>query len=138
MEREQVETSLKKPPPLYPSVTRRAVAEVLTGWTNIPITDLVVEERQKLKNLENGLQEIMVGQPAVIQTVAATIRRARLDLSDHHRPLASFFFVGPSGVGKSTLAKAIAKSLFGSEQSLLRLDMTEFSEGFTVSKLIGA
>ncbi|OGL87266.1 hypothetical protein A3I40_03835, partial [Candidatus Uhrbacteria bacterium RIFCSPLOWO2_02_FULL_48_12] len=138
MEREQVETSLKKHPPLYPHVTRRAVAEVLTGWTNIPITDLVVEERQKLKNLENGLQEIMVGQPAVIQTVAATIRRARLDLSDHHRPLASFFFVGPSGVGKSTLAKAIAKSLFGSEQSLLRLDMTEFSEGFTVSKLIGA
>lgn len=137
-EREQVELGLKEHPPLYPSVTRRVVAEVLTAWTNIPVSDLVMEEKQKLKNLESDLQELMAGQTAVIKTVAAIIKRGRLDLSDRHRPLASFFFVGPSGVGKTTLAKAVAKLLFGSEQSLLRLDMTEFSEGFTVSKLIGA
>lgn len=137
-QKERVAAHLKKHPPIYPSVDRQSVAEVLTGWTNIPVYNLLTEEMEMLKNLENKLQTIVTGQKNATQTVAATIRRARLDLSDKRRPLASFFFVGPSGVGKTTLAKAVAAALFGNEQALLRLDMTEFSEGFTVSKLIGA
>ena len=137
-EKEQVNSLLKKHPPAYPSVNSQNVAEILTGWTNIPVNDLLAEERELLANLETKLAVKMVGQKNALSTVAATIRRSRLDISDRNRPLASFFLIGPSGVGKTTMAKAIAAALFGSAQSLLRLDMTEFSEGFTVSKLIGA
>lgn len=137
-ERHAVADELEKHPPTSLKVTRDEVAAVLTNWTKVPVADLLEEERDQLRTLEERLAETFFGHDHIRTTVANTVRRARLGLSDRHRPLASFLVVGESGVGKTTLAKAIARTLFGDPQAMLAIDMSEFSEGFTVSKLIGA
>jgi len=134
----EIEAEIQKKVFNRPAVDQNHIAEILTSWTKVPITELVTSEQTQLKNLHTDLAKHFIGQENVIKTVSETIRRSRLGLSDRRRPLASFLLVGPSGVGKTSLAKSLAKILFGDETALLRFDMTEFSEGFTVSKLIGA
>ncbi|PJE76271.1 hypothetical protein COV04_00090 [Candidatus Uhrbacteria bacterium CG10_big_fil_rev_8_21_14_0_10_48_11] len=121
-----------------PNVDETAIAAVITSWTRIPIQEITLGEKRRLKMLEQDLGKHFFGHETIRKTVAETIRRASLGLSDRKRPLASFLLTGPSGVGKTTLAKTIAKVLFGDEAALLRFDMSEFTESFTVSKLIGA
>lgn len=132
--RDQLNTDKAK----RPSVTAKAIATVLTNWTGIPIASHQQAERERLSALEERLGKAIYGQPGAVATVSHVLRRARMGLSSERRPLASFLFVGPSGVGKTSLAKAIAKELFGDERALLQLDMTEYSEGYSVSKLLGA
>lgn len=137
-EQQAEEKALADHPEPSPALNHQTVAEVLASWTSIAKADLLLDDREALNDLEERLTEDCLGQADVIRSVAATIRQSRLGLAAHRRPLASFFFVGPRGVGKTTLARAIAKNVFGSESAFLRLDMSEYTEGFTVSKLIGA
>jgi ATP-dependent Clp protease ATP-binding subunit ClpC len=120
------------------SITRQEIAQVVAQMTNVPITDLLAEEKIKLITLEKTLQERLVGQPEAVAAVARSIKRGRLGLGSPNRPLGSFLFLGPSGVGKTELAKLVAEQVFGDPSSLIRLDMSEFAEGFNISKLIGA
>ena len=119
-------------------VTEDDVAEVVSDWTGIPLSKLKEEEMEKLLHLEEELHKRVVDQEHVIKTVAEAIRRARAGLSDPRKPLASFMFLGPTGVGKTETAKALAELLFGDEDALIRLDMSEFKEEHSVAKLIGA
>lgn len=119
-------------------VGEREVAAVVSRMTGMPLSDIAAGERTRLLNLEAELKRRVVGQDEVIHGVSEYIRRARAGLTDGKRPLASFLFMGPSGVGKTELAKAIAEVVFGSADALTRLDMSEFGESFTVSKLIGS
>ncbi len=119
-------------------VTEDDVAEVVSDWTGIPISKLKEEEMQRLLHLEEELHKRVVDQEHVIKTVAEAIRRARAGLSDPRKPLGSFMFLGPTGVGKTETAKALAEVLFGDEDALIRLDMSEFKEEHSVAKLIGA
>lgn len=114
------------------------IAEVVSRATGIPVQELIDTEKERLKNLESVLEQHILGQTKVVHTVADCIRRAKTGIAHPNRPLASFLFVGPSGVGKTELAKVIAEEVFQDPNALVRLDMSEFSEGFTVSKLIGA
>lgn len=129
---------LKTALPGGPTVDRLAVANILTAWTKIPVIEQDGLEHERLQQLETELQKIVAGHSSALTTIADTIRRGRLGISSHHRPIASLLITGPSGVGKTTMAKAVAKTLFGDERALLTLDMTEYAEGFTTSKLIGA
>ncbi|WP_457623530.1 AAA family ATPase [Persephonella sp.] len=119
-------------------VSEDDVAEVISDWTGIPISKLKEEEMQRLLRLEDELHKRVVDQEHVIKTVAEAIRRARAGLSDPRKPSASFMFLGPTGVGKTETAKALAEVLFGDEDALIRLDMSEFKEEHSVAKLIGA
>ncbi len=119
-------------------VTEDDVAEVVSDWTGIPISKLKEEEMQRLLHLEEELHKRVVDQEHVIKTIAEAIRRARAGLSDPRKPLGSFMFLGPTGVGKTETAKALAEVLFGDEDALIRLDMSEFKEEHSVAKLIGA
>ncbi len=119
-------------------VTEDDVAEVVSDWTGIPLSKLKEEEMQRLLRLEEELHKRVVDQEHVIKTVAEAIRRARAGLSDPRKPQASFMFLGPTGVGKTETAKALAEVLFGDEDALIRLDMSEFKEEHSVAKLIGA
>ncbi len=119
-------------------VTEDDVAEVVSDWTGIPLSKLKEEEMQRLLKLEEELHKRVVDQEHVIKTVAEAIRRARAGLSDPRKPQASFMFLGPTGVGKTETAKALAEVLFGDEDALIRLDMSEFKEEHSVAKLIGA
>ncbi|NPA58787.1 MAG: AAA domain-containing protein [Aquificae bacterium] len=119
-------------------VTEDDVAEVVSDWTGIPLSKLKEEEMEKLLHLEEELHKRVVDQDHVIKTIAEAIRRARAGLSDPRKPLASFMFLGPTGVGKTETAKALAELLFGDEDALIRLDMSEFKEEHSVAKLIGA
>ncbi len=119
-------------------VTEDDVAEVISDWTGIPISKLKEEEMQRLLHLEEELHKRVVDQEHVIKTVSEAIRRARAGLSDPRKPLGSFMFLGPTGVGKTETAKALAEVLFGDEDALIRLDMSEFKEEHSVAKLIGA
>ncbi len=114
------------------------IAEVVSKWTKIPITKLMEGETEKLIHMEESLKARVVGQEAIIDNVSACIRRSRTGLSDPHRPLGSFLFVGPTGVGKTELAKALAWFLFDDESALIRVDMSEYMEKHSVSRLIGA
>lgn len=114
------------------------IAEVISGWTNIPIKKLNQDENDKLKILESKLQERVIGQNEAVQAVSKAIRRGRLGLKDPNRPIGSFLFLGPTGVGKTELSKALAETLFGSDDAMVRLDMSEYMEPHSVSKLIGA
>ncbi len=114
------------------------VAEVVSDWTGIPLSKLKEEEMERLLHLEDELHKRVVDQEHVIKTVSEAIRRARAGLSDPRKPLASFMFLGPTGVGKTETAKALAELLFGDEDALIRLDMSEFKEEHSVAKLIGA
>ncbi|NOZ92080.1 MAG: ATP-dependent Clp protease ATP-binding subunit [Dictyoglomi bacterium] len=119
-------------------VTAEDVAKVVADWTGIPVTQLMEEEIQKLLRMEEALHERVVGQDHAIEAIAQAIRRARAGLKDPHRPIGSFLFLGPTGVGKTELAKALAEFLFGDEDALLRIDMSEFQEKHTVSRLVGS
>jgi ATP-dependent Clp protease ATP-binding subunit ClpC len=119
-------------------VTAADVQAVLTGWTGIPVTELSREERQRLEDLERVLHEQVVGQDDAVRAVVKAVRRGRLGLKDPDRPVGSFLFLGPSGVGKTLLCRSLAKALFGSEEALIRFDMSEYMEAHTVSRLIGS
>ncbi len=114
------------------------IAEIVAMWTGIPISQLEQEESQRLLDMEVELARRVVGQDEAIATIAQAVRRARAGLKDPHRPIGSFIFLGPTGVGKTELAKALAEFLFGSEEALIQLDMSEFMERHTVSRLVGA
>ncbi|MBQ3408391.1 MAG: ATP-dependent Clp protease ATP-binding subunit [Clostridia bacterium] len=114
------------------------IAEVISSWTNIPVKRLTQDENEKLKNLEQTLHERVIGQDEAVSAVAKAIRRGRLGLKDPNRPIGSFLFLGQTGVGKTELSKALAETLFGNEDAMIRIDMSEYMEAHTVSKLIGA
>ena len=114
------------------------IADVVARWTGIPVQRLMAGERQKLLDLEGHLGERVIGQPEAVQAVAAAIRRARAGMKDPRRPVGSFLFLGPTGVGKTELAKALAALLFDEEEALVRLDMSEFMERNAVARLLGA
>jgi ATP-dependent Clp protease ATP-binding subunit ClpC len=119
-------------------VTAEDIAEVVSRATGIPVSQLTEEERQRLLRLEEQLHERVVGQEEAVEAVAEAIRRARAGLSDPNRPIGSFLFLGPTGVGKTELARTLAEALFGDEAAMVRIDMSEFQERHTVSRLIGA
>src|SRR3569623_1110731 len=114
------------------------IAEVLGNWTGIPVSKLTEEETSRLLRMEDGLHKRVVGQEDAVQAVSKAIRRTRAGLKDPKRPSGSFIFAGPSGVGKTELSKALAEFLFGSEDALIQLDMSEFHDRYTVSRLVGA
>ncbi len=128
----------KENPLLKEEVGEEEVAEIVSKWTGIPVSKMLESERDKLLHLEDELKKRVVGQDQAITAVANAIRRARAGLSDPNRPLGSFIFLGPTGVGKTELAKALAEFLFDTEKALIRIDMSEYMEKFSVSRLIGA
>ncbi|HVR07792.1 MAG TPA: AAA family ATPase, partial [Thermoanaerobaculia bacterium] len=123
---------------LREEVTEEEVAEVVARWTGIPVTRLVEGEREKLLRLDEILHRRVVGQDEAVQLVADAVIRARSGIKDPRRPIGSFIFLGPTGVGKTELAKTLAQTLFDSEENLVRIDMSEYMERHTVSRLIGA
>ncbi len=123
---------------LNEEVTEEDVAEVVSKWTGIPVSRLMEGEMQKLVHLEDALHRRVVGQDEAVNAVANAIRRSRAGLSDPNRPIGSFLFLGPTGVGKTELARALAEYLFDDERAVVRLDMSEYQERHTVSRLVGA
>ena len=123
---------------LRQSVTEEDIARVVSTWTGIPVAKMLAGEKQKYLELENVLHKRVIGQDEAVQVVSDAIRRNRSGLSDPNRPLGSFLFIGPTGVGKTELAKTLADFLFNDEKSLTRIDMSEYMEKFSVSRLIGA
>jgi len=119
-------------------VTEEEIAEIVSKWTGIPVSKLVEGEQQKLMHMEERLQQRVVGQDEAVEAISNAIRRARSGLSDPKRPLGSFLFLGPTGVGKTELAKAVAEFLFDTEEAMVRIDMSEFMEQLSVALLIGA
>ena len=130
--------SLINPNSLLPVVDREEIAEIVSSWTNIPLQQLTRSQSDILLNLESYLHKRVVAQDEAVAAVAKAIRRSRVSLQSANRPLGSFIFAGPTGVGKTELAKALASFLFGSTEALIRLDMSEFMEAHTISKLIGS
>ncbi len=123
---------------LREEVNEEDIAEIVSAWTEIPLSKLMEEEKEKLINLETELRNRVVGQESALKAVSNAIRRSRMGLQDSERPLASFLFMGPTGVGKTELAKTLAQSLFDDEKSLIRIDMSEYMERHAVAKLIGS
>ena len=119
-------------------VMEEDIAEVISGWTGIPITKISETESKKLLNMEETIHQRIIGQHQAIEAVSKAIRRARVGLRNPNRPIASFIFAGPTGVGKTELTKALASYMFGSEETMIRLDMSEYMEKHTVAKLIGS
>ncbi len=119
-------------------ITDDDIAEIVSGWTKIPVKKLAEEESERLKNLEDILHKRVIGQDDAISAIAKAIRRSRVGLKDPKRPLGSFLFLGPTGVGKTEVSKALSECMFGSENNLIRVDMSEYMEKFDVSKMIGA
>ena len=130
---EQQETTL-----LRNNVTEEEVAEIVSKWTGIPVSKMLEGEREKLLQMESVVQERVVGQEEAVEAVANAIRRSRAGLSDPRRPIGSFLFLGPTGVGKTELTKALASFLFDTDDAMVRLDMSEFMEKHSVARLIGA
>ena len=131
-EQKEAENSLKE------EVTSDEIAEVVSSWTGVPVAKMMQGELEKLSHLEDQLHERVIGQDEAVRAVAAAVRRSRAGLSDPDRPIGSFFFLGPTGVGKTELAKALAECLFDDERALVRIDMSEYMEKFSVQRLIGA
>ncbi len=123
---------------LRQEVTENDIAEIVAKWTNVPVSKLLESEAEKLISMEQNLHKRVIGQSKAVQAVSDAVRRARTGLQDPNRPLGSFLFLGPTGVGKTELAKALAEFLFDDEQALVRIDMSEYMEKHTVSRLIGA
>ena len=120
------------------NITEENIAEVIANWTGIPAKKITEDENIRLKNLEKNLHERVIGQDEAVEAVAKAIRRGRVGLKDPKRPIGSFLFLGPTGVGKTELSKALAESLFGDENAMIRVDMSEYMEPHSVSKLIGS
>jgi ATP-dependent Clp protease ATP-binding subunit ClpC len=121
-----------------PMVTEEDIAHIVASWTGVPVQKLTESESAKLLNMEDTLHQRLIGQDEAVKAVSRAIRRARVGLKNPNRPIASFIFSGPTGVGKTELTKSLAAYFFGSEESMIRLDMSEFMERHTVSKLIGS
>ena len=119
-------------------VTPDEIAAIVSEWTHIPVVQLTEEESQRLLHMEEELHRRIVGQDQAVSAVAKAIRRGRVGLTDPNRPTGSFIFLGPTGVGKTELCKTLAATLFGDESAMIRLDMSEFMEKHTVSKLVGS
>ena len=120
------------------NITEENIAEVISSWTGIPANKITEDENKKLKELEKTLHERVIGQDEAVEAVAKAIRRGRVGLKDPKRPIGSFLFLGPTGVGKTELSKALAQSLFGDENAMVRIDMSEYMEPHSVAKLIGS
>ena len=121
-----------------PVVGEQDIAQIVARWTGVPVAQLVEDEMQQLLNLEEELHQSVIGQDEAVEAVARAVRRSRTDIRDRKRPIGSFVFVGPTGVGKTELARALAGALFGDEHAMLELDMSEFMEGHNVARLIGS
>jgi len=121
-----------------PVVTADDIAELVSMWTGVPVMQMAQEESERLLHMEDELRESIIGQEEAVETISKAVRRARSGLKDPRRPIGSFVFLGPTGVGKTELTKALARFLFGSEDALIQLDMSEFMERHTVSRLVGA
>ena len=136
----QVQEATRTHPPgfLREAVTDEDIATIVSKWTGIPIDKMLAGEREKLLQMESILQDRVVGQEEAVSHVSEAIRRARAGLSDPHRPLGSFLFLGPTGVGKTELSKALAEFLFNDHASFLRIDMSEYMERHAIARLIGA
>ncbi len=119
-------------------VTAEEIAEIVSGWSGVPVAQLTKEESQRLLGMEEILHNRLIGQDEAVKAVSKAIRRGRVGLKDPKRPIGSFIFLGPTGVGKTELCKALAEAMFGSESAMIRLDMSEYMEKHTVSKLIGS
>ena len=120
------------------TLTEEDIAEVVSSWTGVPVQKLTQSENEKLKNLETILHQRVVGQNEAIEAISKAIRRGRVGLKDPNRPIGSFLFLGPTGVGKTELSKALAEALFGNENAMIRVDMSEYMEPHSISKLIGS
>ncbi|MEE0663895.1 MAG: AAA family ATPase, partial [Collinsella bouchesdurhonensis] len=123
---------------VHDTVTEEEIAGIVAKWTGIPVAKLMEGEREKLLHLDEVLHRRLIGQDEAVEKVCEAIQRSRAGISDPNRPIGSFLFLGPTGVGKTELAKALAESLFDDERSMVRIDMTEYMEKFSVSRLIGA
>src|SRR5204862_3377041 len=128
----------KSNPMVEEAVTENHVAQVVSRWTGIPVDKMLEGERDKLLKMEEGLRKRVVGQDEAVKAVATAVRRARAGLQDPNRPIGSFMFLGPTGVGKTELTKALAAFLFDDEHALVRVDMSEYMEKHSVARLIGA
>lgn len=145
-EQEKVETKLsdvkkrfrRKSASFLPSVAEDDVAEVVSSWTKVPVQKLAESDAQRLKKLEDVLHKRVVGQEEAVSAVARAVKRGRTGLKDPRRPVGSFLFLGPTGVGKTELSKALAEALFGTESSMIRVDMSEYMEKHSVAKMIGS
>lgn len=137
-DKKKIEERLKSNPLTKPLITKNHMAELIAIQTGIPVTELTEDETEKLKNLETVLHERVIGQNEAVNAVASAVRRARLGVRNPNRPIASFMFCGPTGVGKTELTKALASVMFGSEDSVIRLDMSEYMEKHAVAQLLGA
>ncbi|WP_308615456.1 ATP-dependent chaperone ClpB [Enorma sp.] len=135
---EEVEAQKDKGGGLNEQVTSDEIAEVVSAWTGVPVAKMMQGELEKLQGLEEELHKRVIGQDEAVRAVAAAVRRSRAGLSDPDQPIGSFFFLGPTGVGKTELAKALAECLFDDERALVRIDMSEYMEKFSVQRLIGA
>ena len=120
------------------TITEENIADVISLWTGIPAKKISEDENERLRNLEKTLHERVIGQNEAVEAVSKAIRRGRVGLKDPNRPIGSFLFLGPTGVGKTELSKALAESLFGDESAMIRIDMSEYMEAHSVSKLIGS
>lgn len=120
------------------TLTEEDIADVVANWTGIPVKKISQDENERLKNLETELHKRVIGQNEAVEAVAKAIRRGRLGLKDPNRPIGSFLFLGPTGVGKTEVAKALAEQLFDTEKNIVRIDMSEYMEKFSVSRLVGA
>ena len=120
------------------TVYEESIAEIVAQWTGIPVSKVSKSETEKLVKMEELLHERVIGQEVAVQSISRAIRRARVGLKNPNRPIASFIFSGPTGVGKTELTKALASYFFGSEDSMVRLDMSEYMERHNVAKLIGS
>ena len=120
------------------ALTDEDIAEVVSSWTGVPVKKLTQTENEKLKNLEETLHKRVIGQNEAVEAVSKAIRRGRVGLKDPNRPIGSFLFLGPTGVGKTELSKALAESLFGNQDAIIRVDMSEYMESHSVAKLIGS
>ncbi len=136
--RTEEEEWLSKKDQTSPAVREEDVAQVVSMWTSIPLVQLASDETERLLNMEEALHERIIGQDEAIATISKAVRRARAGIKDPRRPIGNFLFLGPTGVGKTELAKTLAEFMFGNEDSLIRIDMSEFMEKFAVSRLVGA
>lgn len=137
-ELEEAEQKSKEQSNLKEEVTEEEIAEVVSKWTGVPVTKLVESERDKLLRLDEVLHQRVIGQDEAVDAIAESILRARSGLKDENRPIGSFIFLGPTGVGKTELAKALTEAMFDNDKNIIRIDMSEYMEKYSVSRLIGA